>query len=339
MYLIDSINQRKKYFFPFALVLLFFLMAFKDTTVGPDTPHYVNFYLGLPSMYGSVDYPNDIEPGLGWLCRFLWIFPKSELLFIFTTTLFTMLPVFYGIHKYSKNKIVSVLLIMLIEGIWLVQMITLRQALAQSFILIGLFCFLDKGKWWFYKTGIALFLSFFFHSSPFLIVPLMIIAILVPIRKKSVLYIALIVSLIFSGIFANSLSNLFLSMTSQFGGLERVNNYIENDIYGETGYSFLNYAPMTLFVMSLVYYNNPNDQNWLFVKAFALGIIAYNILGSIPLVNRAIAFLLLVGVTGGLPSVKKGKAVMICFLLYMIWRSYVHYEVGTPFQPYKFIFE
>lgn len=343
LFLLYAVNLKNKddnkNLFIISAVFLTFLMAFKDSSVSPDTPEYVNFYLNKFSIYGSVAQPNDIEPGLGWICKILWILPKWDFIFIFTTTLLTMIPVFRGISAYSENKIASVLLIMIVPGIWLVQMITLRQALAQAFLLMALYWFLERKEKWWIKTLISIVISFFFHSSPFLIIPLSLLAIFLPVRDKRYVYVALVLSLLIAGTFSNMLGQLFNSYFGAFQGLDRVTTYIENDTYGETGFSFFNYAPMTFFAGFLTYCCDVNSKKWIFVKLFVLGIIVYNILGNIPLVDRSIAFLLVAGIIGGLPSRKQCTLCMALFLLYLIQRTYVHYEAGTPFQPYKFIFE
>lgn len=343
LFLLYAINQRyrdnNKTIFLIAAGLLFFIMAFKDSSVSPDTPEYVNFYLNKESMYGSVTEPNGIEPGLGWICRILWILPKEAFLFIFITTLLTMIPIFKGIAKYSDNKIASVLLIMTISGIWLVQMVTLRQALAQASLLLAFYWFIEKDKGWKLKTLISVIISFFFHSTPILLIPLTLVAVFSPVTNKRYIYIALIASLLIAGTLSNMLSQVFNSFFGGFESLDRVTTYIKNDTYGETGYSFFNYAPMTFFAGFLAYCCDVDSKKWIFVKMFVLGIVVYNVLGNIPLVDRSIAFLLVVGVIGGLPSRKQYTWIMTLFLLYLIQRTYVHYEIGTPFQPYKFIFE
>lgn len=336
------IKDAKAFYWGVAAIL--FVMCFKSSNTGEglgDLQGYVNLYLGKASMYDS----DDVEPGLKFLCLCLHFLPISEFIFITFTTLLIMCPIFWGIKNYSQNKTYSLMLLFALQGVWLVVYIAMRQALAQAFILSAIFVFFnrDKIKKWKIYTIALMIVSSFFHSTPYIIIPLALGAFFIPENKKY-LYIALIVSLLLSSTVYIFLADTFLSYFGNISQISRVTSYIEDETYGmDSGYNILNYAPLTILALAMVYYNNISQKNVYFLKAFVMGVVIYNLLGNIPLVNRAVCFLFVLGLVGAVPKIKGNRqfAAMAILILYFIWRNYVHFAEGThsAYLPYHFIWE
>lgn len=331
-------------FFYIGVFALLFVMCFKAPTTGEglgDLQEYVNLYLGKNSMYDS----EDVEPGLSWVCRLLHIFPKSEFLFISVTALIIMYPILYGISKYSQNKLYSLMLLLTLTGVWLVVYIAMRQALAQAFLLTAILIYFNRENITRWKIYISLLivLSTFFHSTPYILIPLIIAAFFIP-EKKKWLYIAMVVSLLLSSAVSQLLANTFFKYFGNYGEIDRITNYIGEETYGmDTGFNLLNYGPLTLLASTMVYYIDITHKNAFFVKAFVLGIVLYNLLGNIPLVNRAVCFFFILGAIGAVPKINTQKKflVMSVMILYFIWRNNVHYMAAphSAFLPYHFIWE
>ena len=340
--------QYKKYninrYFYWGTFALLFVMCFRAPTTGEglgDLQEYVNLYIGKNSMYDS----EDVEPGLSWICKFLHIFPMSEFLFISVTSLIIMSPILYGIAKYSQNKLYSLMLLLSLTGVWLVVYIAMRQALAQTFILTAIFVYLNRdniAKWKIY-IGFLILLSTFFHSTPYILIPLTIVAFFLP-QKKKWLYLAMIISLLLSSIVSKLLANTFLNYFGNVGVIARITHYIADETYGmDSGFNLLNFAPLTILASLMVYYIDITPKNAIFVKTFVLGIVLYNLLGNIPLVNRAVCFFFILGAIGSVPKINTPKKFlsMSVLILYFIWRNNVHYmaESHSAFLPYHFIWE
>jgi hypothetical protein len=338
-----SKNSCNKIYY-FGVFVLMFVMCFKSSTTGEgmgDLQQYVNLYLGKMSMYDN----DEVEPGLKWICNILHALPESEFLFITATSLIIMLPILIGIKQFSESKSYSLMMLLTMQGVWLVVFCAMRQALAQSFILAAILIYVNREKYKYWKYIVCAFLvaSTFFHSTPFIVIPLCIGAIFIPDKKKY-LYMALFVSLLLSGVVYSLLASAFLNY---FGGIDeiaRITVYIEEETYGmDTGYNILNYAPMTLLAFALVYYNDKMAANGYFIKAFVLGVVIYNLLGNIPLVNRAVCFFFILGAIGAVTKIKSGKqfGMMAVLILYFIWRNYVHYaeQPQSAYLPYHFIWE
>lgn len=339
-------NVYMKTYWKISVILLLFVMCFKSPDTGKgmgDLIHYVNLYMGKSSMYLS----DEVEPGLGYINQILLaIFPKHSFFFICITSLLIICPVLWGINKYSQNKQASLIMMLVLPGIWLVLFITVRQALAQAFILWALYYFLcdaPRGKLQLLKIILLLLAAIFTHSTPYIIIPLLVIIYYLPDSNKKYYYIALIVSLFLSGIFSTYLGDVFFANFSGIEELNRINRYIENETYGLNEYGFLNFAPLTLLCLYSLYYAKENPPNWFFIKSFVLGVVLYNLLGNIPLINRAVCFFLVLGIVGAFPKMKDIKSFVIIalFSAYFIWRSWIHY-VQSPhsaFLPYYFIWE
>jgi hypothetical protein len=325
----------------FALMLI---MCFKAPTTGEgmgDLQEYVNLYLGDVSMYDS----DEVEPGLKWICNILHFLPESEFLFIAVTSLIIMLPILIGIKQYSESRSYSLMMLLTMQGVWLVVFIAIRQALAQAFVMSALLIYMNRERYKFWKYIVCAFLiaSTFFHSIPFIIIPLCISTIFIP-NKKIYLYIALIVSLLLSSTVYNLLADTFLSYFGGISEISRITRYIEDETYGmNTGFNVLNYAPMTLLACVIVYYSDTKSSKVYFLKAFILGVVLYNLLGNIPLVNRAVCFFFILGAIGAVPKIKNDKqfGMMAVMILYFIWRNYVHYaeQPHSVYLPYHFIWE
>ena len=320
-------------------------MCFKSPKTGNglgDLIHYVNLYLGKASMFDS----DEVEPGIKVICQVLNIFPESEFIFISITTLMIMLPILWGINKYSSNKLYSLVLIFILQGVWLVVYLAMRQAFAQSMLLSALFVFLNKEQikhWKLYFISLII-ISTFFHSTPYIIIPIAIAIYYIP-DKKRIMYTALVLSLLLSSYTSIAIANTFVSYLGGFEQIGRITHYIKDDVFGGTTNQFnlLNFAPLTLLAILLLQYNDFKKQNTYFIKSLVTGVVLYNILGQIPLVNRAVCFFFVVGLIGAVPQItnKKQFYLMSVISLYFIWRSYVHYAASphSAFLPYYFIWE
>lgn len=335
-------NYSRAFYAGVAAIL--FVMCFKSPNTGEglgDLQEYVNLYLGKQSMYDS----EDVEPGLKWLCNFLNIFPTSEFLYISVTSLIIMSPIIIGIKLHSNNKLYSLLLLFVYQGVWLVVYIAMRQALAQFFLTSAVLVFInrDRVKYWKLITVGLLVASTYCHSTPYILIPLTVLSFFLPSNKKY-LYAALILSLCLSDVMFTFLAHSFLQYFGGFTEVDRISVYIENESYGlDMGFNLLNFLPITILTGLMLKYADMSSKNAVFVKALILGVVLYNLLGNIPLVNRAVCFLFILGIIGAVPVIKSRNQFIYLSILafFFLWRNHVHYLSAphSAFLPYHFIWE
>lgn len=100
---------------------------------------------------------------------------------------------------------------------------------------------------------------------------------------------------------------------------------------------------MTKFIELHAHYHDFSRRNSYFIKSFVMGVVIYNLLGNIPLVNRAVCFFFVLGAIGAVPKVKNINhfVIMTVMIAYFIWRNYIHYAAAShsAYLPYHFIWE
>lgn len=319
-----------------AVVFLLFLMVFRSKNVGPDMHSYIDSYMGTGWGYAEVQ---DQQPVIFvWMDFLKLLFPKFPLVFIFFTTLLYMLPVIWAIKLYSKDKIGALLAIMLFPGLWLLYIVTIRQAIAQGFILLALIIFLKKYKRWKYLSGGFLLLSLFTHSTSFLIIPLIVGIYYIRLKRKTMI-IAVVASLFLTNVFSNYAGDLFASLLGGFSEMERLTLYI-GSTYDNAVERFRVYLPMSILCCYVLWLNRKQETCTFFEKSLFVGVIIYNLLGGLDghLIDRFCNFFYLLAAIGALPSQKtKYPIVSLLFIAYIV-RAHNGY-MDSDFMTYKWIWE
>ena len=336
------------------VALTLFVMVFRsyDPTLvnyQDDVPNYIRFYNNsTTSNYGT---PSDttfgFEPGLSLVCWLLWLFPKSDLFFVLMMRLICMAPVIYGIYRYSSRKELSLLVFILLPGCWLLEMITMRQALATSFLLWALVLYLERPRRWKIWAALMVVLGLLSHSTSFLVLFFSALALMLPFNKKAC-YALLAVAALSGGFFAEKIASGIASVFSPFGLLERVMSYITDGT--ETGsMNIINFLVLGLFGALCVFaYGGEDKKKETFLKLFVTGIVIYCLLGNYPLVDRMVSFFLIVGAFGAIPDFQPaGKvyvsanwwlSIAICSVfIYLFYRNNCGPE--SYFFPYHFLLD
>ena len=258
-----------------------------------------------------------------------------------------MAPIIYGIHKYSRQKELSLLFTILLPGCWLLEMITMRQALATSFLLWALFFYLERPHYWKVLVAGLSILAALSHSTSYLVLFIAAIALILPFNKKCC-YVLLAVASVSGGFFARKISTIFSLLFSPLGLLERVMSYITDST--EMGsMNYLNFVVIGFLGALCVFaVEKGNTKKELFAKFFVTGTVVYCLLGNYPLVDRMISFFMLAGAIGALPEVPAARDVhksmnwwfMIVFCYIFIYLFYSHNcGESSVFLPYHFLFD
>ncbi len=94
----------------FALILILWaLTAFRASNIGNDTNNYIKYFIDINSTGISSEYR--IEYGFQALCLFVGLFTEDPQMFLIVCATFCYLGVGYYAFKYSKNILVTTILI------------------------------------------------------------------------------------------------------------------------------------------------------------------------------------------------------------------------------------
>lgn len=327
LWLLQYLRCKTGPYYFIGVTILLAVMLFRSPEFGADVPSYYDAYLGI-----GEDTP---EPGFMVWCRILRILPKSPLFFSFFTYLFIMFPVIIGISKYSQDKIASLIGLMVISGMWTVHFITMRQAMAQAFMLWGILAYLNKVKNWKFLLIGCFIIAPFFHTSSLLIIPVIFFIFHNKLQKKHFL-IALIASFAFSGIATYIIGDVFSNLSASISVLNRMVGNIENEDFMFEGFGLLQAAPTTILAFWILYCSKANELN-VFQKSFVTGSIIFNLLGQMWLTNRLVCVFWVLGLWGAFPNYKKMPVVIGVYII-LAWRLMIYYQTDMYFLPYSLSF-
>lgn len=341
--LTHSNHQNKGLFFIASCALMFFVLLI-DYNNAYDMSDYLLTYHNMPSsMYGTPDNPSTPnEPGFSWLCKMLWILPRFDFVLIFVCKTLCFIPIIYGINNYSSFKIGSLILLITLPGIWLVEIITQRQALSIAFLLIALYIFINRSKFklWFVWVVALFAIAISFHSTPLLMIPISLVLYYTPISKK-LMYIVLILSCSLSKVFYDVFSQYFLLFFANSEDFERMVKYVDNqEELGIGKVNILYNMFYTLFAVFLVYYNEYKDKIQEFcLKSMVLAWSIYLLIGPLPNSDRSTGFFFCVGAIGAMPKRNlKSALILLLFLIAFSLQKHMGY-IRQDFWSDSFIWD
>ncbi len=350
--------KKENRFFILGAFLIFCFMSLKNFHPSmvdinmEDMVQYIDFYMGDPdSMYGiPLDKDSEIEPGLGLVCKALGFLPKSEFFFVLVMRLICLVPVFYAIWKHSYQKCGSLFLLLTMPGLFLVEMITLRQALAMSCMMMAVLVWLERPKYWLAWALFALGYASITHSTSLVALPLLVAIYFIPFHRY-VFASALLLSGVLAGIFASRIAGAFVSVFAPLESLSRMTDYVVFETYSTGEDSPLLFLGYAVIGMAFVWFADQKDSRHIFfVKTMSAAIFIFNILGRYPLVDRLTAPLFFIGLVGAFPRRDDGVEtppyrrlsfwVFLGCMGFLFMKDYLIYSADKgPFQPYHFIFE
>ena len=190
------------------------------------------------------------------------------------------------------------------------------------------------------------------HTSIYLILPLVLLLLFVPLTKK-VSYCLIIGSCLITLFFTDVFSYVFTGLMfwlSPYEAFDSLTRYMDSDKYGLSGKAGLltDFAPIAIWALINIYYSNKNEINNVFMKCMVVG-TSLTIMGSsFGLSFRMMYALLMLGYCY-IPIAYKNnsKSLFVNFipLLMMFYRligavmNPVEYSAESHWLPYMFIFE
>ncbi|WP_411686487.1 EpsG family protein [Acinetobacter pseudolwoffii] len=251
-------------------LILLFLSAFRDISVGTDTESYENIFYQIVS---NNDYLLSIEPG--------WIFLNKAVDYmgfdfrgiLVISSFLTLSLIFLTVKKYSFNPMFSIALFYLLYFYFISFNIS-RQLLAVSIVLISTVLILNNKK---ISSFCLILLASFFHQSA--LIALILYFYIFISNKKPFIITGIIVSMIF-GIFGANIITQVVGYTEYSYYIE---NYENNSVLGKT---FL----LILFNMFFIYLTLCLKEYSNEFKIFYIFILILNMTILIPFGSRFVLY-------------------------------------------------
>mgnify|MGYP003191300363 CR=1 FL=1 len=355
-----SSNRNKKTlstisFILFALILLLTNGQFQ----GNDYPHYLNFYLGESSMFGTLDIPGgyELEKPYAYFVEIVrFILPRSSYSYILCYSLMWICPLFLLLKKGSNNVALSLFLLCTLLGCSQLLFIIAaqRQMIATvSFLWIYYILeFSDFSKWkkriFFIVLSLIALLA---HSSSYFVLPLLLAIYFIRFPTKKYLYIIIILSFVIGPVVQDYLAPVFYGFMISLGSsdeIARSTEYFINQTYNMGESRYVGLLPSTLMSLIFLYYYDKEELKTYGSKCFISAVILFNFFNYIPLFNRALNALFIFGVILGIPLIKRKQQVMgmklyilivAVGLMYTTIKRYNDGANSNGLFPYPYIWE
>lgn len=349
----SSPRIRKKIFYISSFIVVS-LLAFRGNDVGGDTVDYCGYFSGTGGSYGTFEINDSFEIGFRAICWILMLVSRDDFWFLFSTSLITMIPFIYLINRDCKSsKILPLCIYMNVWGILSVTQTAIRQNISVSFFIIAYIIYTSNDvtlKKKFISVVLLLVCGFFTHTSSLVALPLVIVATLLPLNKKTAYIITLgsfALVMVFKNLFADifALFN-FLMLNIELAG-HMLDVYYENARYSlDAEVSFNRLGPATLLVCLLIWMSDDKDMKSPYLKFLVVGAAFYNIGATFPMIFRTVYALLLLGIIYTPSNINKFKAKLPSILLVLLIAFFIRNQIvyWKPEQddrmlPYTFIWE
>lgn len=331
--------------FTIGFVILLILAIMRAKTVGTDTEMYVNIFLGRETYF------RDLEPGYALLLRLIQIISTDQQFFLLVTSVIILLPIYFFIKNNSQRKVYSLLLFVLLFNYYF-SLSGMRQAIANSFILIALdYLTVRNVKLFVFWVLVA----YTFHSSAIMMLPIGLFFYKVDVNTKIALLL-LALSFVIGWFDLFSIRNTVGNLKSVGGGLidlSKYNTYSDytfGDSVNNTNAKIFNMVPNTVISLTLIFLSKKNLT--FYVSFFWLGTILINLFVDIPIAFRVAYYLTFVQITI-IPTMfdrfRKPRmlyiAYTIAFFAFFTFQTYkiTVYKVKNPTRndviPYKAFYE
>ena len=333
--------QRRNFFWIEAFII-FFILAFRNFTVGADSPLYVWYFLKSPKY----PFPYDEMPwGFELYCNILRLILNDWRFFMFVTSAIAVAPFFYLVKKYAQFVTLPFMTFLLCwRQLWLLET-PMKQTTAMGFFFFGfllLFNIKDKKR----KVlrclgGIAMIVwSFLTHSTMILFAP---IAFVLPFIKfnKKITIVLVFASVVVSSSIILFVPDLYYGFTEYAVVYSIFDNigYYKGDI--DTGLETLNLnaiLPQSLYVIFLTMLCSEKDLQSYPAKCLIVAPIMLNLVVSFPNSPRVILYFTLIGSAlcpeGIFDTLKKvkGKLLFLGLVLLMLAFFYIHLKACINFK-------
>lgn len=337
-----SKTQRMMFFWIEAFII-FFILAFRNFTVGADSPPYVWYFMK------SSKYPFDYDEmpwGFAIYCSILRLIWNDWRFFMFVTSAIAVAPFLYLVKKYSKFVTLPFMTFLLCwKQLWLLET-PMKQTTAIGFFFWGfLLLFNSKDKRRIalrYMGGIVMIAwSFLTHSTMILFAPIALGLPFIKFNKKISITIVLTSVAVSSSIimFIPDMFYGFTEYAAAYSIFDNIgNNYIEDINSGLETLNLNAILPQSLYVILLTLMCSENDLQTYSAKCLIVASIVLNLVVSFPNSPRVILYFSLIGSAlcpeGIFDTLKKvrGRLSFLGLLLLMVAFFYIHLKTCINFK-------
>lgn len=230
----DSPKNRKIYIC-ICFALLVFCNAFKGLSVGPDTLTYYQKYVECSTLswsetwnyftqayiYGQSDY----DEGYTVYTKFVQIFSKDFIFFLFFSNMLSVIPLGVILYKYC-NRIVDLMFAFVLYTTLIYNggSMLSRQQIATAFLFMAFLCIMKNRYFW---SLFLIAIAFFMHKSSVIFVFVPLIAKFAPKITKSFHIISFLLIPVFI-----LFSSQILIFAAAFLGSDRYASYAETEFVG-----------------------------------------------------------------------------------------------------------
>lgn len=332
--------------------------------IGNDNASYIDFFMGRGGFYGDIKNNSEIEPGFLIFTRIVRFITDSYTIYfsVVSCALWYMLYKVYGLLTTAKQGATGMMAAMLIADLFVSLSYALRQSLAISVLLLGLFLFFrsnimpmrSNSTTRLNKIGICglviMFSSPIFHKSMVLMLPLLVLAYYIRMSRKTQLMLISGIAIL-SLFFSEYTSNLFTASAVAFGdlGLDFVRSDVMSiyaDEFGENKQKIITYAAWALPALLTTYLSKEEEVRTFAYNCFVLSICIFLMFGTSFLIFRINTVLILIGFTQWLPKIalQKGKWKMVytVFVLALLVKAIMRFNNWPDTDstiPYYFFWE
>lgn len=322
-----------------------------------DYPHYINFYLGASSMYGSLDVNGgyDLEwPYAEFVKIIRAIFPRYAYIYVLCYGLMWLIPMYKLLSKGSNNIPLSLFLICtVLNNSQLLFIIAAQRQMIATVSIMWAYYFLVYSSFKRKKiiAALLLLLAIFAHSSSYFVIPLLVLLYFIKLPSKKITYIIVAISFIIGPLVQSYMGPLFSSLIISFGSadeIDRSTHYFIDNVYEFGGARYVGILPTTLIALLFTYLYDKKMLESYGAKCLLFAVTFYNIFNSVPLLGRSLNALFLLGVILGIPYIVSRKqrsvfrAVMCVVAAGLMYTTVRNYNLGTDTNgvfPYPYVWE
>ena len=350
----NQITRTRKKYFIICCILLFIIngLHFGGWYIANDYGSYRDFFLGKSSQYGGMNIKGDYDLELPYLyyCKFLRFFGRSDFTYIAGTCLMFGIPFMWLTWKKSINPPMTLFLLLtfFVGQTYLFYLCAHRQMVATAFIIWSFIIYESQLKFKNILALACLAIGLIGHSTSYFIIPVLLLVYFLKIEFSKKFYIVVcLISMVLGAVayklFAGYITAIFISI-ADIEETARTTYYLANDVYGYGEMPYKRILLMTFTICGMLYYETKEEANSFYMKLLVISAVVYNLLNTVPLVNRMLTAFVLFGIAGGIPSAFKRRASncrwgMLAVLL-INWIFTIRYYFKDGFQyPFHFIWE
>lgn len=322
----DKKKENVIYIFLCAFWCLF--PAIRNENVGTDTYNYIDFFLHPLSGYNGRDH---VEIAFEYWNRIIYFISSNKYWYLFSSAILATTIKLYILNRLSRKSLLALFYMStmaFLEPFLVTDYGLMRQSISISFYLLFFYALFSKQKW--YYSILWGLLSFNFHNSS--LFPIFATILLYFIKKqfsRKTYLLLIVVSFALGNTAVVYLQDLFLYLSYYIGIGQMI--YFENigQIELVTGYEyFRNMLPICLYGVFIIYSNKSEELNSFTNKVALFGIVATNVLITIPIGQRiTFAFIPILCVALSNCMKKKNFVYILPAVLFEFYRLYSFYEI------------